>query len=106
MGHLDRPRYVHLDRPRYIDTHIAKTLRSSPIVGVIGQRQVGKTTTIEKHAGRQYVSLDNQADLTVATQDPLLMTGISNGLGLFREQPTKSKPKAILGGRSPVSRLG
>lgn len=63
---------VHLDRPRYIDTHIAKTLRYSPIVGVIGQRQVGKTTTIEKHAGRQYVSLDNQADLTVATQDPKL----------------------------------
>jgi predicted AAA+ superfamily ATPase len=61
---------AHLDRIRYIEPHITKSLSYSSIVGVVGQRQVGKTTAIAKKARAHYVSLDDQTQVSFAEQNP------------------------------------
>lgn len=35
------------ERKRYVNANVAKALAYSPIVGIVGQRQVGKTTVLE-----------------------------------------------------------
>lgn len=57
-------------RPRYLEKHIREGLTFSPIVGVLGQRQVGKTTMVEKIAGVHYLTLDDPAQLELATSHP------------------------------------
>ena len=63
---------AHLDRHRYVEPHIAQALSFSSIVGVVGQRQVGKTTTVEKHKPDAYVTLDDDAALSSAQSEPTL----------------------------------
>ncbi len=52
-------------RFRYAEPHIRKALTYSSIVGVMGHRQVGKTTLVS-HIGKQYITFDNQSQLRKA----------------------------------------
>jgi uncharacterized protein len=56
------------DRPRYLDASVARALAHSPIVGVLGQRQVGKTTLLEA-ASAEYATFDRAAVLRQASAD-------------------------------------
>lgn len=76
---------AHLDRHRYIETHIKEGLSFSPIVGLIGQRQVGKTTTVEQACQSHYVTLDDDQELINAQAEP----------GLFLTQHSSQAGKAF-----------
>ncbi len=56
-------------RPRHLSSLIEKTLRYSPITGIFGHRQVGKTTLVSRLAGR-YTTLDQSTTLDQANRDP------------------------------------
>jgi uncharacterized protein len=58
-------------RNRYITPHIRKALSHSSIVGILGQRQVGKTTVATALA-EDYVTFDREKDLALASADPEL----------------------------------
>jgi predicted AAA+ superfamily ATPase len=58
-------------RPRYAETLIQRALTHTPIVGVFGQRQVGKTTLVEKSA-LEYRTLDDESTLLELDADPTL----------------------------------
>jgi uncharacterized protein len=59
------------ERKRYASSLIQKALTHSPIVGVLGQRQVGKTTIVSSLA-QEYVTLDVSKELEFATNNPAL----------------------------------
>ena len=56
-------------RRRDLSDWLGKMLRFSPLVGLMGHRQVGKTTLAQTFAA-QYVSLDSKATLEAASLDP------------------------------------
>src|SRR5690349_19501488 len=56
-------------RHRYSEKQIIKALQHSSIVGVLGHRQVGKTTLSERLSG-EYVTFDSAARLAEATEHP------------------------------------
>lgn len=56
-------------RPRYATPIIQELLRHSPIVGVLGQRQTGKTTLSEA-LSKDYATLDLNSNLEEAEKDP------------------------------------
>jgi predicted AAA+ superfamily ATPase len=56
-------------RTREVLPLLKKTLKHSPVVGILGQRQVGKTTLTASLAS-SYETLDIQATLTQAERDP------------------------------------
>jgi predicted AAA+ superfamily ATPase len=49
---------------------IAKSLKHSPIVGILGQRQTGKTTLMKEFAKKDSVSLDDFNQLEAARSSP------------------------------------
>lgn len=57
-------------RNRILRGHILKALSFSPLVGVMGQRQVGKTTILKEITGDDYVSLDDEESRTRAQLKP------------------------------------
>jgi len=63
---------AHLDRHRYIEPQITEGLKFPPIVGVVGQRQVGKTTVVERACGDRYVTFDDESELVSAQTDARL----------------------------------
>jgi uncharacterized protein len=70
------------DRSRYISSAIAKALAHSPIVGVLGQRQVGKTTLLMATC-KDYASFDRARTLDQARSDPeLFLTGRARPAGI------------------------
>jgi uncharacterized protein len=56
-------------RDRYIEPRIKEALAYSPIVGLLGQRQVGKTTLLDKWV-QERVTLDRERFLLMAEADP------------------------------------
>ncbi len=56
-------------RKRYLEDKIKKCMAFSPLVGVLGHRQVGKTTILEKVAN-QYHLLDKKESVQEATENP------------------------------------
>ncbi|MBI3535779.1 MAG: ATP-binding protein [Deltaproteobacteria bacterium] len=58
-------------RKRYAQTQVQKALAYSPIVGIIGQRQVGKTTLLER-CTKIYTTLDRESSLLEAEANPEL----------------------------------
>lgn len=70
-------------RSRYISQTLKKLLAFSPLVGILGHRQVGKTTVLEKHASF-YITLDKKNELQQALSDPEAFIdkfhGKSNGI--------------------------
>jgi predicted AAA+ superfamily ATPase len=57
-------------RARYFEPMLLQAIKFSSIVGVLGQRQTGKTTLLSRHA-KAYVTLDLTNELETANQDPL-----------------------------------
>ena len=57
-------------RQRILKNHILKALKFSPLVGVMGQRQVGKTTLLKAITGDHYSSLDDKEVRTKADLKP------------------------------------
>lgn len=57
-------------RQRHIQETIKKVARFSPLVGVLGHRQVGKTTLLEKIC-KEYFTLDAPEELKLAKIDPV-----------------------------------
>jgi predicted AAA+ superfamily ATPase len=58
-------------RKRLIETRIFKSLAHSPIVGILGQRQTGKTTLLESLVSPDdYVTLDKPVFLNSARSNP------------------------------------
>ena len=60
---------VHL-RTRFATRHLEDALAFSPLVGVLGQRQVGKTTLVESLVKSHYVSFDDETTKTAAELAP------------------------------------
>ncbi len=58
-------------RPRFLSKHLQKALKLSPIVGVIGQRQVGKSTIVESEFAEDYRTLDDEQTLIAAQNSPM-----------------------------------
>ena len=56
-------------RKRYLSDLLPASLAFSPIVGILGHRQVGKTTLAESIA-KQYLTLDNKENRDLALQKP------------------------------------
>lgn len=56
-------------RLRYARRLIRELSSHSPIVGVLGQRQAGKTTLVEEACG-EYATLDSQETLSLASREP------------------------------------
>ncbi len=56
-------------RPRHLESLVIKTLRFSPITGIFGHRQVGKTT-LASSLSSKYVSLDLVEELSHSTANP------------------------------------
>ncbi len=71
-------------RPRYVMPLIRDSLGFSPLVGVLGQRQVGKTTLVEQLTS-QYVTLDDADVLSAAELTPATFLGQWSGLTAIDE---------------------
>ena len=64
--------------PRYIEPQLKTALSDTPVVCLLGPRQVGKTTlTKQLDPERAYISFDDRNLLNVARQDPI---GFIHGL--------------------------
>ncbi len=57
-------------RKRYLNPLLKDAMSFSPLVGVLGQRQVGKTTLVEAIAPKSYITLDEEDNLSIATHSP------------------------------------
>ncbi len=57
-------------RERYLARHIQTALKFSSLVGVLGQRQVGKTTLLESLVGQDYVTMDDDQTLAAVLAKP------------------------------------
>jgi predicted AAA+ superfamily ATPase len=74
------------DRPRYLAPLITRALAHSPIVGVMGQRQVGKTTLLQA-ASAEYLSFDRASALAQARADAeLFLAGRKTPFGIDEAQ--------------------
>jgi uncharacterized protein len=56
-------------RKRYVSSSVEQSLKFSPVVGLLGQRQVGKTTLLES-LSNSYATFDRERDLLEAEQSP------------------------------------
>ncbi|MGK5088657.1 AAA family ATPase [Bdellovibrionota bacterium FG-2] len=56
-------------RKRYLTSIIQHTLKASAILGIIGQRQTGKSTLVENLVN-EYVTLDDEKQLELALRSP------------------------------------
>lgn len=57
-------------RKRYLQEALLKALTFSPLVGILGQRQTGKTTLMRAIVGSHYASMDDQELLEAASRSP------------------------------------
>ncbi len=59
--------------PRYLESRLREVLTDTPVAGLVGPRQSGKTTLAKKVAGaeRRYLTLDDPAVLAAALADPI-----------------------------------
>lgn len=78
-------------RPRHLSALLKKTLAFSPIVGVFGHRQVGKTTLVQKLTDR-YVSLDRREQLESSESDPASFLSHHRGSPLVIDECQLSPP--------------
>ena len=59
------------ERKRLLENRVLNTMKHSPIVGILGQRQVGKTTLLESLVPKEnYISLDKAIHLNSARMSP------------------------------------
>lgn len=74
--------------PRHIEPVLKAALTDTPVVCLLGPRQVGKTTLVQKlEPERDYISFDNQNLLNAAKSDPLgFVQGLSENVILDEVQ--------------------
>ncbi len=73
-------------RQRFAEPHLVDALSFSPIVGVLGQRQVGKTTLVEQLVNNSnYVSFDDETVKTSAEFAPTQFVGQFKNLSVIDE---------------------
>ena len=79
---------------RHIEGKIRQSLETTPVVALLGPRQVGKTTLAkqilektEKEAS--YLDLDNEIDLSKLAQKQLFLSGFKNKLLIIDEIQNK-----------------
>ena len=58
------------EKKRYLSQAIQKGITHSSIIGVLGQRQTGKTTLVQHHTKNHYVTLDDPEQLSQARSQP------------------------------------
>jgi predicted AAA+ superfamily ATPase len=53
---------------RLVERRVEEALSDTPVVLIVGPRRAGKTTLVRKmgHAGRTYITLDDQTALNAA----------------------------------------
>src|SRR5687768_3130424 len=74
------------ERKRYLSAGIGHALSYSPLVGIIGQRQVGKTTLLEAFSS-EYTTFDRAAVLEQARADAdLFLQGRKPPFGIDEAQ--------------------
>jgi len=56
-------------RKRYLKKSLIKALKHASIVGIVGQRQTGKTTLVEDSV-EEYVTLDSRRELSLVESEP------------------------------------
>ena len=56
-------------RARYLQENIAKVATFSPLIGLLGHRQVGKTTLLEQ-VSNEYLTLDDQDTMSLIAGNP------------------------------------
>ncbi len=66
-------------RPRYLEPWVRKMLGYSPIVGVFGHRQVGKTSLVERLSGAYHTLDDKFARIAAAENPNAFLNGIVQG---------------------------
>jgi len=70
-------------RTRHLEVFIQKLLRFSPIVGLLGHRQSGKTTLMGQVV-KTYITMDQRTSLQAAESDPdgfiTRLSGVRNGI--------------------------
>jgi len=57
-------------RPRSLEAHLRRALGQFRVAGVVGARQVGKSTLVQALPGRHFVTLDDLGALSAAQADP------------------------------------
>lgn len=77
------------DRPFHLNA-LEKRLRTNPVVGLLGARQVGKTTLARELTGRRrgavhFFDLESSADLARLVADPMLALSPLRGLVVLDE---------------------
>ena len=93
--------------PRHISTHIAESLRDTPVVVINGPRQSGKSTLVQSlktstEAPRRYLTLDDPVVLNAAKSDP---SGFIDGLqGPITLDEVQRVPEIFLPIKSAVDR--
>jgi len=74
------------ERKRYLGPGLARTLAHSQIAGILGQRQVGKTTLLEASC-KEYATFDRAATLMQANTDAeLFLKGHASPFGIDEAQ--------------------
>ncbi len=89
--------------PRYLQPKIEVALKDTPVVCILGPRQVGKSTLSQQLAPkRAYLTFDDGAILTAARQDP---TGFVQGLPEYVTlDEVQRVPELLLAIKSAVDR--
>jgi hypothetical protein len=59
-----------MDRSRSLEKPVRQALKQFRVVAVVGARQVGKSTLVQKIDGRHFVTLDDLSALSAAESDP------------------------------------
>jgi predicted AAA+ superfamily ATPase len=68
-----------MDKKRYIGAKIDRLLEMFPVVAVIGPRQCGKSTLVQKlHPEWKYYDLESPDDYRLITEDPLSFFSINH----------------------------
>ncbi len=75
---------AHL-RHRFAGVHVKDAVAFSPVVGILGMRQTGKTTLVEDLSNKQYATLDDDTNLLAASQSPQSFLASFKGLGAIDE---------------------
>lgn len=79
---------------RKIKTKVLKALQTTPVVALLGPRQIGKTTLAkqilqESDKDASYLDLDNEIDLGKLSQKQLFLSGFKNKLLIIDEVQNK-----------------
>jgi len=81
--------------PRHLETRLREVLTDTPVTGLVGPRQSGKTTLVRKVGGaeRRYLTLDDPSVREAAQEDPL---GLVRSADLLTIDEIQRAPQLML----------